>query len=206
MDKNSKIIIATLSVIAALSAYKFFTKKSSIPPGPEPSQALWKVGDILLLTSGEKWEILKVYSGTPIVYQAKWLDVGNIADVPEANFVAAGATIYNPPEKVTVTLKNMSAPAGATYWCVFCKWYESPPFTPIANAITWSNIPPDTPIYNGPSGSWGIMVTVYDVNQNLISAINTNSGLGFSNNFNEGWIYTWDFARGLWLQPTGAFL
>lgn len=212
---NKGQIIVGVSMIVGLAFAEYALSRPADGGGgdggggeqPNPN-SLWKVGDILLLTSGEKWQILKVYPGSPVVYQAKWLDTGSIADVPEANFVASGAVLYNPPATVTVNLKCKNAPAGAAYWVVMCKWYQQQPFPfpGINSSIIWTNIPPDTPIYGGPSGSWGIMVTVYDANNNLISAPNTNTNLGFSTNFNNGWTYTWDFARGLWLDPNGNML
>ncbi len=209
--KNAGWIVGlVVAGLAGGAAWLVFRKKKAPTPEPEPEPgpgsgpggSLWKVGQILVLSSGERWQILEVIPGPPVAYRAKWLDTGSIATVLESTFVAADAVIEGPPPAaVTVTLRALNPPANAAYWCAFCKQYQSCDWVPISQPIVWANIPPDTLIYGGASGGWGIMITCYDANYVLLAAPNTNHNIGFSKPFTDGWTYYWDFFQGLLLDP-----
>jgi hypothetical protein len=95
---------------------------------------------------------------------------------------------------VSVTLRGRNAPSNAAYWAAVCASYPTCPIVGIDVPIAWENIPPGT-------SQDFILVACYDAGLSLLQDLpNINTGVGFSEPFEDGRTYYWDFSTGLLLD------
>lgn len=158
-------------------------------------------GSVEVLTSYENNESIGgPGGGAYVTFNPVILDqLGDYDAHVELLFEPVGGNGNGEVTTVDVTVRQKNAPGNAVTWFALCNTYQSMLPVALASDILWVGVPPNTPVV-------GIIFGCKDASGSDISCPNCNIDLGWSTPFQDGGVYYWNFATGMFEDSNGNIM